>query len=153
MEHTKKNHKWKRCVKFHEDGVSFDWKEVLILLLGHLGSAGNSLDLKATCQERTRRLCLPSGPPFTHGRWFLSFTTNLDCESIRLTALVIYCKHDILYLRHHYSCLCWIYMAWFTHDKSVHNLLKFVIHTPVHVWRDSLGDYNNNCKGIPVYHS
>ena len=32
-------------VKFHEDGVSFDCKEVLILLLGHLGSAGNSLDL------------------------------------------------------------------------------------------------------------
>ena len=33
MENTKKNHKWKQCVKFHEDGASFDWKEVLILLL------------------------------------------------------------------------------------------------------------------------
>ena len=36
-----------------------------MLLLGHLGSAGVGLDLKATCQEPTRRLCLLSGPPFT----------------------------------------------------------------------------------------
>ena len=29
--------------KFHEDGISFDYKEVLILLFGHLGSAGIGL--------------------------------------------------------------------------------------------------------------
>ena len=49
-----------------QDGVSFDCKEVLILLLGHLGSAGIDLDMKATCQERARRLYLPAGPPL---RW------------------------------------------------------------------------------------
>ena len=63
MEHTKKNHKWKRCIKFHKDSVSFDREQVLIMLLEHLGSTGVDLDLNATCQERTRQLCLPSGLP------------------------------------------------------------------------------------------
>ena len=56
-----------------QDGVSFDCKEVLILLLGHLGGAGVGLDLKATCQERARRLCLPSGPPVMLGVKWPSF--------------------------------------------------------------------------------
>ena len=51
---------------------------MLILLLGHLGRAGIGLDLKATCQERTRRLCLPSGPPFTLGVKWPSFVL-LSC--------------------------------------------------------------------------
>ena len=46
------NRKCKRCVEFHVDGVSLDCKE----LLGHLGSAGIGLDLKATCQEQASRL-------------------------------------------------------------------------------------------------
>ena len=62
---------------------------MFILLLGHLGSAGVGLDLKATCQERTRQLCLPSGPPFLLGvKWpsfvYLSFyegSMNLGIDS------------------------------------------------------------------------
>ena len=41
---------------FGLDGFSFDCKEVFILLLGHLGSAGVGVNSKATCQERTRQL-------------------------------------------------------------------------------------------------
>ena len=55
MEQAKKNH--------NQDGFSFDCKEVFILLLRHLGSAGVGLDSKATCQKRTRQLYLPSGSP------------------------------------------------------------------------------------------
>ena len=40
-----------KMVRLHEVGVFFDCKEVLILLLGHLGSTGIGLDLKAICQE------------------------------------------------------------------------------------------------------
>ena len=54
------NRKCKRCVEFHVDGVSFDCKE----LLGHLGSAGIGLDLKATVRYELDG-CLPSVPPFS----------------------------------------------------------------------------------------
>ena len=66
MEHTRKNH--------NENGASIFTKMVssltvkrYYLLLGHLGSAGIGLDLKATGQERNKRLCLPSGLSFSPG--------------------------------------------------------------------------------------
>ena len=45
----RKTTKGKWCVEFRKDGFSFSFKEVFILLLRHLGSAGVGLDLKATC--------------------------------------------------------------------------------------------------------
>ena len=39
----------KPCIKFCVDGVSFDCKEVFILLLRHLGRARVGVNLKATC--------------------------------------------------------------------------------------------------------
>ena len=46
----------KMALKFHLDGFSFDCKEVFILLLRHLGSAGIGVNLKVTCHEGDRQL-------------------------------------------------------------------------------------------------
>ena len=54
---AKTNHKSKGCINFHVALFSLDHKEVLILLLRHLGSAGIGVYLKATCQAQAGQLC------------------------------------------------------------------------------------------------